>query len=578
MIIDKISTNDKKKILEYIKRFGTSSKNDGRIYGGFEKLNKVLDHWRVGKSGALERLFGDNLILEKEIEFNDIGSEETEKLFSDFTKKHEKFYAELDELLGAAYRQADERESSIFIKHLDRASTTLESLIRNSISNKNLTYVYRVNGKKATFSSSSKIFRAIDKVAKMNGAKFSEGLFESWRDDISMLISKVKTKGTLCLSIHPLDFMTMSDNANNWSSCMSWKNSGCYRGGTLETMNSDHCIVAYLKSSQNMDLYESEKWNSKAWRMLIIVTDDVIASGKNYPYTNMSLQREAMKWVAELYNERLNGRFAEPTERSSSMTEINIDEERCVFVEFETYYAMYNDYENSYFNITFYFSKRVKDGEMLALNYSDESFCLDCGRSLVDEEEHHLMCSNCDYEIRCECCDAVISHTEDPKSYNFDEIEGVFCSECYKEVTRTDCVTGEAFPYYRGTHIEVIVNAETPLGERKFFDTWSETIKGSESFRGYMEYRIFTPLAYVSERVGVKEIAKMFTKSGEIAKENINSDNRAVRIPFSDVSDNGFKLIGITKETAAKMPEIDSYIKPTEKLYKKAMKEAGLVD
>ena len=75
--------------------------------------------------------------------------------------------------------------------------------------------------------------------------------------------------------------MTMSDNANNWSSCMRWTDRsggvdhGDYCAGTLECMNSPYIIIAYLhnpKHSFELSLYDCNdwQWNSKQWRELFI--------------------------------------------------------------------------------------------------------------------------------------------------------------------------------------------------------------------------------------------------------------------------------------------------------------------
>ena len=67
----------------------------------------------------------------------------------------------------------------------------------------------------------------------------------------SRMLNDKRLEGELCLSIHPLDYMTMSENNCDWTSCMNWPEGGCYRGGTIEMMNSPMVIVAYLKSANN---------------------------------------------------------------------------------------------------------------------------------------------------------------------------------------------------------------------------------------------------------------------------------------------------------------------------------------
>lgn len=87
--------------------------------------------------------------------------------------------------------------------------------------------------------------------------------FEEFRICQSMCTNTTALEGKLCLSIHPLDYMTMSDNACDWSSCMSWQEDGCYRMGTVEMMNSPCVIVAYLESSHPMYFSREATWNSK---------------------------------------------------------------------------------------------------------------------------------------------------------------------------------------------------------------------------------------------------------------------------------------------------------------------------
>ena len=49
----------------------------------------------------------------------------------------------------------------------------------------------------------------------------------------------------------------MSDNNSGWESCMSWRNNGCYRRGTVEMMNSPYVIVAYLMLEELVSVLEN---------------------------------------------------------------------------------------------------------------------------------------------------------------------------------------------------------------------------------------------------------------------------------------------------------------------------------
>ena len=59
---------------------------------------------------------------------------------------------------------------------------------------------------------------------------------------------------------------------------MSWFEKGEYRQGTVEMMNSECVVVAYLESTTNMTIRDGE-WNSKRWRELFVVDENVLANG-----------------------------------------------------------------------------------------------------------------------------------------------------------------------------------------------------------------------------------------------------------------------------------------------------------
>lgn len=125
---------------------------------------------------------------------------------------------------------------------------------------------------------------------------------KQFEDLMSLNVNKVMNS-EIILSIHPLDFMTMSDNTSNWSSCMSWNNFGSYRCGTVEMMNSASIVIAYSAAKEPMDLFDDSKeykWNDKTWRELFIVTKDFIYPIKGYPYQNIEFEKFVMDKLAEL--------------------------------------------------------------------------------------------------------------------------------------------------------------------------------------------------------------------------------------------------------------------------------------
>ena len=85
------------------------------------------------------------------------------------------------------------------------------------------------------------------------------------------------------MSIDPYDFLSISDNNHNWSSCHNLFD-GEYRVGNLNYMADSVTMVGYYCSN---DLFDEEleafgnikTWNSKKWRVLIHL--QVITRGRN---------------------------------------------------------------------------------------------------------------------------------------------------------------------------------------------------------------------------------------------------------------------------------------------------------
>jgi hypothetical protein len=80
---------------------------------------------------------------------------------------------------------------------------------------------------------------------------------------------------------------------------MTWQPRGDYCQGTVEMMNSEAVVVAYLEASDPMTI-NNENWSNKKWRELFIVNKDIITEVKPYPYTNEDLTTKSLNWLREL--------------------------------------------------------------------------------------------------------------------------------------------------------------------------------------------------------------------------------------------------------------------------------------
>lgn len=121
------------------------------------------------------------------------------------------------------------------------------------------------------------------------------------QDIASQLIQEDKIKGTLCFSVHPLDFLSSSENTYNWRSCHALD--GEYRAGNLSYMVDNCTFMVYLKGADGVRLPafpDSVKWNTKKWRMLIhsSTDDEIMFAGRQYPFSSAT----GINTVLNIYN------------------------------------------------------------------------------------------------------------------------------------------------------------------------------------------------------------------------------------------------------------------------------------
>ena len=245
-----------------------------------------------------------------------------------------------------------------------------------------------------------KIMRMLKKIADA----YELPGYEEFRITHSMALNQKKLHGNLVLSIHPLDYMTMSMNNSGWQSCMRW---GCgeYHQGTIEMMNSPYVVVAYLTAStpyypNNNDF----EWSNKKWRQLLIVDDNFICGVKSYPYHNENLTAEAIKLMRELLHQNTDCRYQEEvstiTAKYEDSPEFDISDSQTgkIFnIEFETD-KMYNDMSHVE-DIQICMGEQAFDFDVEFISYtmcySGRSECMWCG-----DDSYNI---NCDQSFCYKC-------------------------------------------------------------------------------------------------------------------------------------------------------------------------------
>lgn len=258
--------------------------------------------------------------------------------------------------------------------------------------------------------------------------------FNNFTKKYSIILNEKYIEGTLCFSIHPLDYLTMSDNSLRWSSCMSWADDGCYRVGTIEMMNSNNVICAYLKDDTSFNFSKKNKkeesyfWNNKRWRQLFYVTKDIIVNGKSYPFAfDDFTQSKILMLLVESVKENLKWDYEYGPESYMDMIHIHskyrMDRNREWIRLNDTFKhnilfntnGMYNDLLN---DIDFpYLCVRNKVKKNKIISVSGKANCICCNNNLLEPN---------------------LDNTDNDYNEQFIHANRVLCEDCMKKVPVCD--------------------------------------------------------------------------------------------------------------------------------------------
>lgn len=409
-----LSFADKKTIKSYIQNFASSDNCP------MADLKHILRLWNASKSDYLWKLMGEKLIISTPVEY----TQSVDEIINTMSRKdlfRHPFYKAVQNIYNR-YTQEDNDLTAIL---------TPRNLARNAC--EELKWCRWPESNYVSFPlSNGKVYKCYRgtkpmKLLRVLGESYGVEGFAEFCNLHSLCLNQKKLKGELCLSIHPLDYMTMSDNNSGWSSCMSWREHGDYCQGTVEMMNSPSVIVAYLKSERDFQFDDDNTWNNKMWRSLFIVDPDFVVSVKNYPYENIDLTKAAIKEIA-----KLAGWGDRPIERFEYDEPMRIDDKN-VYISFETD-CMYNDFGCANHWITI--APNTDDIHYYDYSYSGPSECMWCGsiESVgYDQGTDALLCDNCDHRMRCARCGDIIN--EDYACWYGDE---AYCDCCYDNIVEEE--------------------------------------------------------------------------------------------------------------------------------------------
>lgn len=324
----------------------------------------------------------------------------------------------------------------------------------------------------------------------------NKATLRSIQDLASNIIQENKIKGTLCFSVHPLDFLSSSENTYNWRSCHALD--GEYRAGNLSYMADSCTFMVYLKGADNQKLYGfgPTEWNSKKWRMLIHVTEDdsIMFAGRQYPFSSKSgidtvlniynnlmiMDKKEHPWISSWY--KYTGWRADYVDSYVPYDAMSVENTRSLA-------AKYIVYDNQLVDI----NRVVREG-LNCLNYNDilqstcyiypyyaiydpyghhtvddllacpmivgkEVLCLHCGEKLISNPET-MRCDDCELNFgteendiygACDCCGRRI-YVDDAVAVGDDG--DLICNSCFHtQAFFCDCCGGA---YYEADRVFVL--------------------------------------------------------------------------------------------------------------------------
>ncbi len=243
--------------------------------------------------------------------------------------------------------------------------------------------------------------------------------------DFSDAINPLKKKGTLVISVNPIDFWTMSFG-DNWASChtidkenrrriTSHTYSGCYCGGTESYMlDKPSFIVYYLKDDFDGDHPELQ---AKIKRCMFYLGEDKLIQSRVYPDGRDGGDKSLAGDLREIVQRVIANLWDVPNYWKNEKGTSACEEVTTTCGPNYPDYECYEDCNVSYLKrIDGYLNKEV-------VAIGNEIICPECGQ--YHSTEDNIFCEECREERRCRSCGERISRDD---AYYLDD--DWYCSNC----------------------------------------------------------------------------------------------------------------------------------------------------
>jgi len=145
--------------------------------------------------------------------------------------------------------------------------------------------------------------------------KVMKTLFPNEKDSFNRFYSSflypIKLEGDVFLSVHPIDFITISINQHNWTTCHNLNE--VFKGGSLSFLTDSTTFLAYI-APDKLYKYDSFEWNSKEWAVIChidLLTKNVVIK-ESYPFSDPAITEEVINFIKKVFDiteeKRVEGR------------------------------------------------------------------------------------------------------------------------------------------------------------------------------------------------------------------------------------------------------------------------------
>lgn len=455
MLYELLTNEEKESMIDYISSYAYLDNYSNHERNWDVNLERVLRFWESDKRDLFQLFGGKDLILSKCVRFEEGIEEKTSKVYEYVLNYGAKGRPFIDAFITFAYNlmYSHKATDELFDLGVKLKLLVDPEYLANNRYEGNSFVIPVIEGSLTNtpilVSKGCKLSKVLGKIAKEYGLLH----YEEFRNAHSLVTNQKFFEGDLCLSIHPLDYMTMSDNDCDWSSCMSWIEEGDYRLGTVEMMNSPCVVMAYLKAHEDMKLCDGEHtWSNKKWRTMFVVDRNMIIDIRQYPYNNLALSEIAIKWLKELAVENWKASYLDTIYNLTANKIQYIGENSTFHFNTSTGY-MYPDLKSNTEHQA-YIGTDVAQLGYYSFNYSGAAVCVICGDVIPYNSDEHsprcLCCENCDPVFICSECGEYI----EGEYYMVDGCK--MCEECYNNTTDVCILTGERHHYDSLDAVDVI--------------------------------------------------------------------------------------------------------------------------